>query len=287
MKSHYKYSMRSGFTLIELIIAISISVIVVGFMYMFLVTPVDNYMAQSRRSELAIESDLIHRLMMNDIRNAVPNSIRRQRSGSIEIVELLNAVDMVSYRKTGTSGVANNELDFAAADAQFSTLGRFNNAALPCCAAGYFLIVNQSQIIAGQNAYNGDRSITSATTNVTIQRPGPTAGSDFVRLTPAFQFALPSATAHVFLSNGPVAYVCDEAAHTLQRYQTYPIASGVAANRGSASTISMVSRDINTCNFSYTASTATRADLVSIKIQLQRNGETQFTMLQGAAGNLP
>jgi MSHA biogenesis protein MshO len=278
------HSVVKGFTLIELIIAISISVIVVGFMAMFITVPVDNYMAQSRRAELSVESDIIQRMMENDIHNAVPNSIRRVRIGAVEILEMLNAVDMAGYREQGTTSPvsANDELTFTVPDIRFTTIGRFNRST-----AGSFLIVNQSQTIAGQDAYKGDRSITPLGRINSITN---SAGKATVRLTSAFQFASPSPNHRVFLVDTPIAYVCDESAHTLRRYANYAIASGIAANRNSATLIGTLSQDINTCSFPFStdpASPPSRPDLVTINIQLQRAGETQFIFSQSSVEYLP
>lgn len=275
-----------GFTLVELIVAIVISAIVAGFIALFITVPIDNYFAQSRRTELIVESDLIQRSLDNDIRSAVPNSIRVKNTGAVRILELLYAADVVTYRGVNSAGVPNNELDFAAADTQFSTLGEFDRIK-PLCPSGYRLVVNQNQV-AGQDAYKGNKSITPSATTVTFTCPGPEPGSDWVFMNPAFKFASASPNNHVFLVNTPVAYVCDQNANTLTRYTNYPIANAIAGNRNSTgSPIGMISRDVSTCNFGYTPSSSSAPDLVSAEIQLRRSGEIMPVFVQSAVENLP
>jgi prepilin-type N-terminal cleavage/methylation domain-containing protein len=79
---------QRGFTLIELVVAISISVIVVGFMIMFLVTPVNNYMAQARRAELVNEASLTASSMAGDLRTATLGNVRYTRNGTAEVLEI-------------------------------------------------------------------------------------------------------------------------------------------------------------------------------------------------------
>src|SRR5690349_7030472 len=87
-----------GFTLVELVIAISLSAIVVAFAAMFIVTPVKSYQAQARRAEMVDSADSVLRLVGRDVRAALPNSIRVVRTGNVVALELLAAVDGVRYR---------------------------------------------------------------------------------------------------------------------------------------------------------------------------------------------
>ena len=43
---------RNGFTLIELLVTMSVAAVVVCFMALFITTPVETYLAQTRRTEL-------------------------------------------------------------------------------------------------------------------------------------------------------------------------------------------------------------------------------------------
>lgn len=77
---------QNGFTLIELVVTISISAVVVGFMVMFLVTPVDAYIAQARRAELVAEANMVANNMASDLRNAVFGQVSYTSNGAEVLV---------------------------------------------------------------------------------------------------------------------------------------------------------------------------------------------------------
>ncbi len=76
-------------TLIELVVTIAVGSIVVAFMAMFIVTPMQAYSAQTRRAELVDDADSALRFMGRDLRAALPNSVRVTSSGSVTALELL------------------------------------------------------------------------------------------------------------------------------------------------------------------------------------------------------
>ena len=87
---------QAGFTLVELVITISLTTIVVSFMAVFISDPVGAYADQGRRAELVDLAENSLRRIARDIRAALPNSIRVASSGSIVALELLNTVDGVA-----------------------------------------------------------------------------------------------------------------------------------------------------------------------------------------------
>ena len=60
-----------GFTLIELIVALTISVVVVGFIATFITVPVRAHVAQARRGELTASAEALTRAMAEDLRTRV------------------------------------------------------------------------------------------------------------------------------------------------------------------------------------------------------------------------
>jgi prepilin-type N-terminal cleavage/methylation domain-containing protein len=81
---------QTGFTLIELVVAISI---VVGFMVMFIVTPVESYLAQTRRAELVGAADRVAGSMASDLRAVSLGSVRHVQNGA-EVLEITAAAPL-------------------------------------------------------------------------------------------------------------------------------------------------------------------------------------------------
>ena len=88
---------QHGFSLIELVVAISISAIVVGFVVMFIVTPVETYLAQARRAELVNSADMVANNLAVDLRAATAGSARYTRNGTAEVLEVTLTSGPIAY----------------------------------------------------------------------------------------------------------------------------------------------------------------------------------------------
>lgn len=225
-----------GFTLIELIVAITITTIVVGFVGLFMTAPVDAYIDQSGRALLNDSAQVIARSLGKDLRAALPNSVRIRNVGSRAIVEML-LVDAVSfYRPTGTFGVPDRELDInpAPPDTRFSLFGRLdvNAASNPYSLNGYLVVANAGT--AGLNAYQLTDVITPVGTNISVNRNA--AQEESLTIAPGFSFMAPDSRNRLFLVSGPVTYICNSAAgaRTLRRYSNYPVTAGIPTSEASA-----------------------------------------------------
>ena len=284
-------AMPKGFTLIELVIAISLSAIVVAFAAMFIITPVKSYQAQTRRAELVDSADAILRLMGRDIRAALPNSIRVTNNGSIVALEMLAAADAVRYRDNGATSNPALELDLSSPDGSFATLSQFDGITRPFTTSAYYLSIYNVGI-PGADAYSLTNVITPAGTSITINNSA-TAGEDLVTLSPAFKFAYGSPGHRVYLVSGPVTYLCDPIGNTLRKYSGYSIAAS-QSNRDTAGKLnaagavsSTVATNIAGCQIDYVAGTSTRAGLVSLRMTITKDGESIWLAHQVHVENAP
>jgi len=64
-----------GFTLVELVVAITVSAVIIGFIALFIATPMQAYFAQARRAELVSEAEVTLRSIANDLQTATPGSV--------------------------------------------------------------------------------------------------------------------------------------------------------------------------------------------------------------------
>ena len=148
-----------GMTLIELVITIAVASIVVAFMSMFIVTPMDAYTAQTRRAALVDAADSALRFMARDVRSALPNSVRVAGSGTVEALELLATADGARYADAGPLANPALVLDFSAPDGAFATTVPFTQLALPWTSGSYYLSIYNVGV-PGANAYQMANVIT-------------------------------------------------------------------------------------------------------------------------------
>jgi MSHA biogenesis protein MshO len=271
MRAASRNRRADGFTLIELVVAISIAAVVVSFMTMFIVGPVNAYQAQARRAELVDTADSVLRLMARDIRTALPNSIRVRASGNVVALELLATADAGRYRDTDATATPDRELDFSAADGSFATLGSLT---IPSDYPGHHYYLSIYNVgISGADAYEMSNVITPASVNVGITNSG---NESVITMTPAFKFTYGSPANRVYLVRGPVTYLCNTAAATLMRYDGYTIASDQTTRMSDANlmtagaTRGQVADGVSECTFDYSPGTASRAGLVTLAITVQR-----------------
>ena len=274
-----------GFTLVELVVAITISAIVMVFVSMFITAPLSAFDAQSRRAALiAAPSDAWPR-MEADLRTALPNSVRARRNGSFVVLELLPVVDVARYMTAPGASFT------VAGTAPGGFSGVFRGITLPfdsSLASGpYYLSVN-----AGANPYTAAGVMTTSATIIRVTA-NAAAGEGTVTLTPAPALTPASPRHRVFLTTGPVTYLCDEGQGTLQRYANYTLAANQAnwdsptefSNAGIASTL--VARGLTTCDFAASAVNAITSQTVAVHLTSTASGDSVALLHTARAEYVP
>jgi MSHA biogenesis protein MshO len=280
----------SGFTLIELIITLTLSVIVVAFAAMFISGPVQGFNDQARRARLVDTADVALARISRDVRSALPNSVRAANTGGVASIELLGTTDGARYRRE-EPGTADQILDFAAADAAFNVIGPFTRVSKPFSSTSHHLAIYNVGV-PGADAYELANVMTPTGTEILISVDG-SSGEDRVSLTPAFRFAYGSPTQRVFLVEGPISYVCDSTLGTLTRYTGYTLAVDHADRDtggellAAGATAGLVADSIVDCGFSYAPGTSERAGMVSLEISVGDAGETVSLLAQVHVDNVP
>jgi len=282
---------RRGFTLVELVVSISLASVVVAFAAMFITTPVKSYQAQARRAELVDAADSILRLIDRDVRAALPNSVRVAVNGPIVALETLNAVDAVRYRDAGATADPSQELNFAAPDSSFASLSQFDGVTKPFASATHYLSIYNVGA-PGADAYSLTNVITPPGTTIAINA-GATAGEDLITLAPAFKFAYRSPGRRVYLVSGPVTYLCDPGAKTLRRYTGYSIGANQNSRDSTAellaagATAIAIANNVTACQFDYNAGTSMRAGVLTLRVTLNKDGESIWLVRQVHVENTP
>ena len=280
-----------GFTLIELVLVIVLSTIVVSFMAVFIAGPVRAYTEQVRRSELVDLAENSLRRIARDVRRALPNSVRVTTSGSVVALEMLNTIDGVRYREQPPPDDPAKQLDFAAADSAFNSVGLFTGISKPFSSTAHYLSVYNVGV-PGADAYELGNVITPTGTQIDIDAD-TLAGEDHVILSPAFRFAYESPARRIFLLDGPLSYLCDLGAGTLTRYSGYNITASHADRDSAAELIAagaantLIADQLSSCNIAYAPGTSQRAGLVSLQLAVADAGETISMLHQVHVNNVP
>jgi MSHA biogenesis protein MshO len=268
----------SGFTLVELVVTITISAIVMVFVTMFIAAPIGAYDAQSKRAALVAGPSDAWPRMEADLRKALPNSVRTRRNGAFVVLEMLPVVDVARYMTVPGAS-------FTVAGTAPGTIGAvFRGVALPfdssTAGAPYYLSVN-----AGANPYTTAAVMTGAGTTIRINA-NATPGEATMTLTPVPALTPASPRHRVFLLGGPVTYLCDESAGTLRRYANYAIAANQAnwdsPTDFAAVASTLVARGLTTCNFAVSLLNATTSQTVAVQLNSTASNGDSVTLLHTA-----
>jgi MSHA biogenesis protein MshO len=277
----------AGFTLVELVIVIALTGILAAVASIFIRAPVEGYIASTNRAALVGAAQSALNQMSQDIRDALPNSVRVTGGGTA--LELLHQADGTRYRDGNAPGAggADIRLQFNKADTDFNVMQPFTTSA-----AGDRLSVYP---ISNVNTGSGDSPydvavspsvITPNGTSITIGTAGNggQAGEYHVTLTPGFQFKYSSPNKRIYLVDGAVSYICSGG--NLTRYSGYTF-GGAQPNPPAGGNPALEVSNISACNFTYQAGTSTREGLVTLSLAVTRNGETVQLLSQVHVTNSP
>lgn len=268
---------QRGFTLVEMIVAITITAILSGIVVLFIRVPLQGYFDVSRRAELTDAADLAVRRIAREVQGSLPNSVRVTSAAGVTYLEFLAVRSGGRYRSDPDNLGGGDILDFtSAADGSFDVLGPGVEVAAGDQVVVYNLGVGGADAYAGANrrAYAGAAGTVTSISFTTTATP--------------FPFESPSKRFHVV--SGPVTYACDPAAGTLLRYGAYGIAA--AQPTPPAGAPALLAAGVTGCTVAYAAGAGARNGVVSIGLMLTRtdpagNAETVNLFSQAHVVNSP
>jgi MSHA biogenesis protein MshO len=280
-----------GFTIIELVVSITLMAIVISITTFLIAGPVREYADQSRRSELVSAADSALLNVARDVRRALPNSTRATTTATTAALEMLASIDAVRYRASGALGSPALELDLTSPDGSFSTLGKFTHVTHPFSSTARYLSVYNIGI-SGADAYELANVMTPAGTTISIA-DGANPGEDVVTMAPAFKFAYGSPAKRIYLVEGPITYLCDLTEGTLRRFSGYSVTSNQSLRDTTSELVAagaqnaLLARNLTACVFTYAAGTSQRAGLVTATLTVSKNGELVRLLEQVHVENAP
>ena len=266
-----------GFSLVELVVVITIAAIIAVFLVFFLTTPVDAYFAQTRRSDLVDAEDRILRNVTSDVTTALPGSLRSTASGSILAFELLATTGVARYYGPGDKSYlppaqqSAQELSTGSLDSTgFYTIGHYG------VTTGAYLAVTRP---GAPSAY----ALTGIMTSQFTITPNVPTSEDQVTLTGGgFTFSGASPTHSSFIVSGPVTYICDTTptVQTLRRYSNYPVTASQPINPSAAPLTapsvknSLIATNVTACSVTpYQPAGSNVGQMLLLQVTLTSNSE--------------
>lgn len=275
---------QSGFTLLEMVVVITVTAVISAAVAVFLRNPVKGYFDASRRAELTDAADSAVRRISRDLHLALPNSVRVSTSGN-PAVEFLLTRTGGRYRSAAGTSASDNILDFTdPTDTSFDLLGP------PITLQSGDQIVIYNLGIPGADAYSGEnrRAIASASF-------GTTSTVQFVPSSPAAAFPFDSPSHSFQIVESAVSYVCDTTAGTLTRYWGYDISATPltwpTGASGSGLKSAVLATHVSNCVFTYDASASggvlARTGLVAIRLSIAQESESVTIYDEIHVSNVP
>lgn len=263
-----------GFTLVELVMVMVITGILAASLTIFLKPAIDSYFDARRRADLTDMGDTALRRMGQDIRSAVPNSVRSQSAACFQLVPTIagGRYRMASDTVNDTplplpcapSASCSAPLDATQASTTFDVLSPM--ASVP--AANDWIVINNQNAV---DVYTGaNRARIGAAP--TIPRPGDglhriaIASTQFPSGYDGGRFVVvPDAEQTVF-------YSC--VSNVL--YRTVAVFSADPAATCAASTGAVVATDVANCSFVYDPNQGAtqQSGFVWMRLELSRSGES-------------
>jgi len=273
-----RWTEQPGFTLIELVVVITLTGIVAVLAGQNIVAPIQGFIDLGRRAALVDEADLALSRMSREVQLALPNSVRITdgastppplatcvaAGGSSCSVEILRTLDGSRYREQTDSVGAGDTLDFTANTDTFDVMGNLPNLARITAGAGSLndcltgttdCLVVYNLGFSGADAYNGDN----------IAGIVATAPMEFVRPAP-FPFSSPNQRFHIV--DMPVTFNCDSASGNLLRIEDYSIVPGQVLAPGGTS--GLLAGNINSCVFRYDQGSGSRNAVLTVELVVSR-----------------
>lgn len=274
MRTEHHHLRPQGFTLVEMVVAITLIALLASAAVPLFQWPMRAYLDSARRSESAQALDLVAGKLRDELAHALPNSVRVQQVGSVWYLEYLPVVAQGRYRSAAAaapappqcpaacSGASSRDvLQFGSADNCFASLGPLQGSA-PTLGSDEVVVQPMGvDVYLGGAAGNAQRSrllgLTAAGTGQCLRTPSHTA-------------VLPAPDRRFYIAGAPVSYVCDRTAGTLTRRWGYVLSAAQPSAFGTAASAPLALQ-VTDCQFSVTAvgpPAAPTGHLVTLRLQL-------------------
>lgn len=248
-----------GFTLVESVMVIAMTGVLAAVVSLFIVQPVQAYLAGSARAELVDQADNALLRIGRDLRLALPNSTRVTASGLA--LELIPTSGGARYATEGSGALA-----FGSLATGFDLIG----PPLTLAAAQQLVFYNLGTGVVGSDAYAANASASEQANSNRRTATNAAGAASTVTISslaglPVAGFAPPY---RVLAVGQPVSYRCDLAAGTLTRHSGYGFVA-TQPDPPSGGSSAVIATGVTACRFSADGTlVAARAALVNLSLTL-------------------
>ena len=273
-----------GFTLVELIISLVLISLLALVAAPLLRLPMVGWMDASRRANLGSGIDLAQSKLAEDLRRALPNSVRVRQIGPRYLIEYLEVRAWGRYR-AGPSGAAqvcpavcsggpslNDVFQAACNETCFTSLGPLEGDPLdpPVPGADWVVLNPLNPAGAVDNPYFGGNVAVANGIKSRLTAMNAIAGGNRLSIA-AHAFPSLSAWKRFYIVSTPVTYDCDPGTQRLTRRWGYPISALQPAVFGGGVVASPLATNVASCAIRYTAAGAAgRGGVVSVVMRLSQ-----------------
>lgn len=271
-------SLERGFTLVELVVAMTLLALLTMAAAPLLRVPVVAYMDVQRRADALQSLDAIHHGLEADLANALPGSLRVRSVGSRVLLEYLE-VRARGRLRAGPSGALqacpatcataglNDALEASCADTCFTALGPLDGAT-PVAGSDWVVVNAQGPGVAGGDPWLGGAA--PAAGGIKTRLVATAAASDGLRLSiGAHAYPALAPSRRFYLVSQPVTWDCDPATGRLTRRWGYAIAATQPTAFGAAANAPLAS-GVTACAVSVQATGSEGRSQVQLRLRLAR-----------------
>lgn len=275
---------QRGVTMVELVVAITVMGVLASLGARLLTGPARSFVQGGDRLMLTDTAERALRRVADEVRAALPNSLRVTQAGAVAWIELLPVSEMGRARmKAAASGIAGDPLDFEnSADDRFDVFGP-----APTLYADSQLVINNLGTVEG-DAWSGNNRRAGLSWDAAAGKLIFSAAGAFPSEPPTGRFAL---------IRGPVTYRCEGATDaqgngtgTLVRYSGYAIQATQPVNAAAAplsgATARTLATQVSACTVGYD-SAMINLGLLTARLTLARGDATASMIHQIAVDNTP
>lgn len=273
-----------GFTLVELIVVIVLIGVMGGSTVVYFKPALDAYFSAARRAGLTNQADTTLRMMVNEIRSAVPNSVRLISPNCVELIPTSDGGRYRTAPDTVHTTVPSAYIDTSEPVTQFDVLTAFSKVP---AANDYVVIGNQNtgdvysrsnmgQIESIAAAPNTDLGLWRITLKAAQQFPVGYDGGRFVIV----PFAKQAVT--YFCSNASVDSSTDTGKGILYRFSGYGFNASPVCQTPTASTPVLATK-VASCTFTYNPDAGATQQSGYMQMQLSLRDQSEAVTLSYGA----